>query len=105
VFYIQTFVWNGNGSAEYRVPGCELVCVARCGGGGVSGGKWRGEMKNSPRTTIMGLLIAIVILFMIHWNVLFSGAGGMAAIHELEMLLLAIFIALLGFFAADEVTH
>jgi len=64
-------------------------------------------MKNSPRTTICGILIFLTILLVfVKWHVF--GAAGATHVEELEevgKILIAIFALLLGFFAADEVTH
>lgn len=60
-------------------------------------------MKNSPRTTVMGLLICILILVNVHWHQ-FEITGGVIY-PEISKVLIAIFILLLGFFAMDEGTH
>jgi hypothetical protein len=67
-------------------------------------------MKNSPRTTICGLLIAVVILVVfVNWNIF--GAVGYTAddawhvFQEFAKIVIAILVALLGFFAMDEGTH
>ena len=67
-------------------------------------------MKNSPRTTICGLLIALVILFVfVDWHLfgatLYTEADARMVLQNFSAIVIAILVALLGFFAMDEGTH
>lgn len=58
-------------------------------------------MQNSPRTTVCGIVIALIILLVfVNWGELMTGS-----IPEIAKLIIAIFVGLLGFFAMDEGTH
>jgi hypothetical protein len=67
-------------------------------------------MKNSPRTTICGLLIALVILVVfVNWHLLggtlYTESDARAMFQAFGAIIIAILVALLGFFAMDEGTH
>ena len=68
------------------------------------------QVKNSPKTTICGLLIALIILVVfVQWHVFgttgYTAEDATLVIEQIAKILVAILILLLGFFSADEGTH
>ncbi len=64
-------------------------------------------MLYSPKTTICGLLICMIILLVfVEWSVFVAtGATLTAIVYEVAKILVAILILLLGIFAQDEPHH
>lgn len=62
-------------------------------------------MPYSPKTTVCGVLICLIILvFFVEWSA-FSGTSLSAIVHELAKIVVTILVLLLGYFAQDEPHH